>query len=137
MTLLPLKKITYKNKVDVQELFYSTDDLLVTNKECLYHNVQIMSNITQQVLKTYALAIHRRCVHKKTPPFTNLIAIATDSLSSMRFLSNCDDTTVDYTIFDSEAHNMTAGTGNYRSGTDIAVGNCRTPSESSRIGRIY
>ena len=49
----------------------------------------------------------------------NLITSATDSLSSLISFSNCDDTTVDYTIVNSEATNMTSGTGNSRSGTAI------------------
>ena len=49
----------------------------------------------------------------------NLITSATDSLSSLISFSNCDDTIVDYIIVNPEAKNMTYGTGNYRSGTDI------------------
>ena len=50
----------------------------------------------------------------------NLITSATDYLSSLLSLSNCDNTTVDYIIVNSEATNMTDVTGNSISGTDIA-----------------
>ena len=56
---------------------------------------------------------------KNTPSFINLIAIATDYLSSLISFSNCDYKTVDYIIVKYEATNMTSGTGNYRTGTDI------------------
>ena len=49
----------------------------------------------------------------------NLIKSATDCLSSLISFSNCDDTTVDSVIVNSEATNMTYGKGNSRSGTAI------------------
>ena len=49
----------------------------------------------------------------------NLIASATDSLSSLISFSNCDDITVDSIIFNYDDTNMTSGTGNYISGTAI------------------
>ena len=49
----------------------------------------------------------------------NLITSATDSLSSLISISNCDNTKVDSIIVNSEATNMTSDIGNSRSGTDI------------------
>ena len=49
----------------------------------------------------------------------NLIKSATDSLSSLIIFSKCDNTTVDYIIFNSEATNMDSGTGKSISGTAI------------------
>ena len=49
----------------------------------------------------------------------NLITSATDSLSYLISFSNRDDTPVDSIIVNSEATNITSGTGNSRSGTDI------------------
>ena len=49
----------------------------------------------------------------------NLIISATDSLSSLISFSNCDDTTVDSIIVNSEGTNMTSGTENSISGTAI------------------
>ena len=69
-----------------------------------------------QVLKPSSLEIHRRYGHKNTPPFRNLSTSATNSLLSLISFSNCDDTTVDYIIVNSEATNMTSGTGNSSSG---------------------
>ena len=54
------------------------------------------------------------------PPFSNLSESDTDSLPSLRILSNCDDTTVDHIMVKYEDNNMTSGTGNFISGTDIA-----------------
>ena len=76
---LPQNKITNKNKVAVQEVNYSNDYVLVPDKECMAHNEK-MKNIPPQVLKTSALASHRRHVHKNTPPFRNLIESATEYL---------------------------------------------------------
>ena len=69
-----------------------------------------------QVLKPSSLEIHRRYGHKNIPPFINLSTSATNSLLSLISFSNCDDTTVDYIIVNSEATNMTSGTGNSSSG---------------------
>ena len=49
----------------------------------------------------------------------NLIISDTDYLSSLISLSTSDNTTVDCIIVNSEDTNMTSGTGNSRSGTDI------------------
>ena len=49
----------------------------------------------------------------------NLITSSTDYLSSLISFSKCDDTTVDSIIVNYEAANMTSGTGNPISGTDI------------------
>ena len=48
-----------------------------------------------------------------------LITSSTDYLLSLIIFSDCDDTTVDYIIVNSGDKNMTSGTGNSRSGTDI------------------
>ena len=72
-----------------------------------------------QVLKPSPPEIHKRHGHKNIPPSRNLITSATDSLSSLISFPNCDGTTVDYSIVKNEATNMTSGTGNSRSGTDI------------------
>ena len=48
-----------------------------------------------------------------------LITSATDSLLSLISFSNCDNKTVDYIIVNSEAKNMSSGTGNSRSGNAI------------------
>ena len=56
---------------------------------------------------------------KNTPPFRNLIASATDSLSYLISFSICDNTTVDSIIVNYEDTNMTSGTGNSRSGTAV------------------
>ena len=49
----------------------------------------------------------------------NLITSNTDYLLSLISFSNCDDTKMDYIIVNSEAANITSGTGNYRSGNAI------------------
>ena len=49
----------------------------------------------------------------------NLITSATDYLSSLISFLNSDDRAVGYIIVNSEDTNMTSGTGNSRSGTDI------------------
>ena len=49
----------------------------------------------------------------------NLITSATDSLSSLISFSNRENTTVYYITVNYEATNMTSGTENSRSGTDI------------------
>ena len=49
----------------------------------------------------------------------NFFTRATDSLSSLIIFSNCDDTNVDSITVNSEAKNMTSGTGNSRSGAAI------------------
>ena len=57
---------------------------------------------------------------KNDSPFINLIASATDYLSSLRSFSNCDDTKMDSILVNSEANNMTDGTGNSISGNNIS-----------------
>ena len=49
----------------------------------------------------------------------NLITSDTDSLSFLIIFSNCDNTTVDSIIVNSEATNMTSDTGKSRPGTAI------------------
>ena len=48
-----------------------------------------------------------------------LITSATDSLLSLISFSNCDNKTVNYIKVNSEAKNMSSGTGNSRSGNAI------------------
>ena len=72
-----------------------------------------------QVIKPYSIEIYRRHGQENIPPFRNLITSDTDSLSSLVIFSNCDNTTVYYIIVNYEAKNMTSGTGNSISGTDI------------------
>ena len=86
-----------------------------------------MSNIPQQVLKPSDPEIHRRFGHKNILPFRNLIEIATDSFLSMRVLSEFDDPTVVSIIFNSEATNITAVTGNSILGPTIAQENEESP----------
>ena len=40
ISLLPHKKITHKKKISVREVHYFTDNVIVTNKQCLDHNVE-------------------------------------------------------------------------------------------------
>ena len=72
-----------------------------------------------KVLKPYSLEIHRRHGHKNTPSPRNLITSATDSLSSLIILSDCDDTIVYSIIVNYEDTNLNSGTGKSRLGTDI------------------
>ena len=66
---------------------------------------------------------HRRHEHKNILPFRGLILSATYSMSSLISFSNCDDTTVDYIMVNSDATNITSGTVNSISGNDIASEN--------------
>ena len=115
INFFPQNNITYNNKVSVQELHYYTDDVIVPEKYFLAHNF-IFPICHCRFLKTSALVIHGS--HRKTP-FSHLIASAVDSLSSLIIFSNRDDTTVDSITVNSCSTNMTAGTLNSRSGTDI------------------
>ena len=49
----------------------------------------------------------------------NLTTSATNYMSDLISISNCDNTKVDSIIVNSEATNMTSDTGNSISGTDI------------------
>ena len=84
----------------------------------MVHNMQFLI-WHRRFLKPSSVSSHRRHGHKNTPPFRNLITSATYYLSSLISFSECDGTTVDYSIVNSQAKTMTFGTGNSRSGTAI------------------
>ena len=102
----------------MQEVHYSNDNVIFTDKECLSSNVQCPI-FHHRFLKSSTLVSHSRNGHKNTQLFRNLIASATDSLPSVSIFSNCDDTTMDYIIVNSESTNITDDTGNSISEIDI------------------
>ena len=120
--LFPQKNITHKNKVTVQEVYYSNDDVIVTYKDRLAHNVQLPI-YHNRLLKPYNISIQSRYGHKNNPPFKNFIASDTDYLSSLIIFSNCDYATIDSIMVNYEATNIPNGTVKSRSGTDIASEN--------------
>ena len=117
--LFPQKNITQKNTFYVQKANYYNGDLIVTDKECLDHNVKFPI-CHHEFLKPFTITSHRRHGHKNILTFRNLIASATDSLLSLSIFLNFDETTMDYIIVDYEATNLMDGIVNSRSGTDIS-----------------
>ena len=79
----PHKNITYKNKVYVQEVYFYIDDVIVTDKEFLDHNLKYPI-CHSKFLRISDIEIHRRHEKKNTPPFIHLSASDTDYLSSLR-----------------------------------------------------
>ena len=79
----PHKNITYKNKVYVQEVYSYIDDVIVTDKEFLDHNLKYPI-FHSRFLRTSDIEIHRRHEKKNTPPFIHLSASDTGYLSSLR-----------------------------------------------------
>ena len=63
------------------------------------------------LLKPYTIESRRIHGHKNTRPFRNLIASATDYLSSLSSFYNCDNNTMYYIMVDSEATSLMDVTG--------------------------
>ena len=114
----PQNNITYNNFL--QEVHYSTHDVLVPEECCLVYNVKLPiwhRRFLNSLLLQSIVFRDTKIPHSSE----NLITSATYSLSSLISVSNCDDTKLDYIIVNSENKNLAAGISNSILGSTIAL----------------